>query len=262
MTFRLPSRRDLSRHVGTVTARPTDTLRTSRRTAGVRSPNRSPTARLMPPPLALSLGDVPSAGPPMAAAPPCRHHRWPGRAAVPRPLPVSPVRRRLPQAAACEPFGPASAAGRERLFHSPAVTSSSWPPGKPTKDQKVISNGFGFLGRAPRSRRARPAPGASSPSGPAARAPGHGAPEAGARPRSSRPRPRATGASRERTADTGGVPGRRRRPPSPWLPRGPPARAPRQGRTALDPPPGRRPTATSRTVLPPTQATCAESAAW
>jgi len=198
----------------------------------------------------------------MAAAPPAvitggpAGQRSPGRSPFPPSGGDSP---KPPPASPSVPRPPRDGKGSfiPRLSRPPRGRQ-----GSPRKDQKVISNGFGFLGRAPRSRQARPAPGASSPSGPAARAPGRGAPEAGARPHSSRPRPRAAGASRERTAGTGGVPGRRRRPPSPWLPRGPPARAPRQGRTALDPPPGRRPTATSRTVLPPTQATCAESAAW
>jgi hypothetical protein len=194
------------------------------------------------------------------------------------PLPSSPVARpgsgppaapRSPPSGGDSPKPPPASPSVPRPPRDGKGSFIPWlsrPPrgrqGSPRKDHQVISNGFGFLGRAPRSRRARPVPGASSPSGPAARAPGLGAPEAGARPRSSRPRPRAAGASRVRTAGTGGVPGRRRRPPSPWLPRGPLARAPRQGRTALDPPPGRRPTATSRAVPPPTQAPCAESAAW
>jgi hypothetical protein len=186
------------------------------------------------------------------------------RAAVPRPLPI------LPRLAAAP-----LASRRLRALRARAPTrdgKGSLIPGchvllaaareSSRKDQKVISNGFGFLGRAHRSRPARPAPGALSPSGPAAPAPGHGVPQAGARPHSSRPTPRAAGASRGRIAGTGGVPGRRRRPPSPWLSHGLPARAPRQGRTALDPPPGRRPTATSRTVLPPARAPCAEPAAW
>jgi hypothetical protein len=238
------------------------TRRTSRRTAGDRSPNRSPTARLAPPPLALSPGGGPSAGPPVTAAPlpsspVARPGSGPPAASRSPPPAAAPLSRRL--RAPPRPRPPRDGKGSR----SPAVTSSSRPPEKPAREsegQKVTGNGCGFPGRAPRSRPAPPAPGALGPYGPAARA--RGATEAGARPRSSLPTPRAAGASRGRTAGMGGGPGRRRRPPSPWLSHGPPARSPRQGRTALDPPPGRRPTATSRAVLPLPQVPRVEPAAW
>src|SRR6202000_1308301 len=101
------------------------------------------TARPAPPPLALSPGEVHPPGH-RWQRPPCRHHRWPGRAAVPRPLPVLPPPAAAPPSKPppASPSTPAFAAGRERLC-SPAVTSSSRPPEKPAREsegQKVTRN--------------------------------------------------------------------------------------------------------------------------